>query len=250
MNRSPAVNVLVRHADSIVATGLTAFLSGQADMRVWHVEDGDASTGGAPCRAGVPFDVVVTDYETGVEFARQHSKSPDIWSESTHPRVLVLTQRALEWDARLEMNAGVHGYVLQDCTLAEIALGARMLAHGSRYVCNVVAARIADSLTREALTAREMRVLELVTQGCCNKAIARALGIAVGTVKSHLRKVHEKLGVATRTQAVAVASQRGLVLPTGSSERPLTREIAQSQVAASAMPLLTRNDIALLYDAA
>jgi DNA-binding NarL/FixJ family response regulator len=73
--------------------------------------------------------------------------------------------------------------------------------------------RIADSFSREPLTPRENDVLHLLAEGCCNKTIARRLGIGQGTVKSHLRSVMAKLGVHARTQAVIVAAERGMVTP-------------------------------------
>jgi DNA-binding NarL/FixJ family response regulator len=70
---------------------------------------------------------------------------------------------------------------------------------------------MADSLTREALTAREAEVLDLLACGQCNKSIARQLDIAVGTVKAHVKAIMAKLDASSRTQAVSVAAQRGLV---------------------------------------
>jgi two-component system NarL family response regulator len=70
---------------------------------------------------------------------------------------------------------------------------------------------MADSLTRATLTSRETEVLRLITIGEPNKAIARQLQIAVGTVKSHVSAIMAKLGAASRTQAAGIAASRGLV---------------------------------------
>jgi DNA-binding NarL/FixJ family response regulator len=67
----------------------------------------------------------------------------------------------------------------------------------------------------EPLTAREEQVLRLVVAGLCNKAIGRQLGIAVGTVKSHLKSAFEKLDVQSRTQAAAAVERRGLLRHAG-----------------------------------
>ena len=74
-----------------------------------------------------------------------------------------------------------------------------------------MAGRLAESLALEPLTGREEEVLELVVQGLCNKAIGKRLGIAVGTVKSHLKSAFDKLDVESRTQAVAAVERRGLL---------------------------------------
>ena len=63
----------------------------------------------------------------------------------------------------------------------------------------------------ESLTNREAEVLQLVADGLCNKVIAARLDIAVGTVKSHLKGVFEKLGVQSRTQAILAAERRGIL---------------------------------------
>jgi DNA-binding CsgD family transcriptional regulator len=75
----------------------------------------------------------------------------------------------------------------------------------------VASKRMADSLSHEALTERESDVLELLCDGLSNKLIARRLNLAVGTVKAHLRGILAKLEARSRTHAVLVAVERGLV---------------------------------------
>jgi DNA-binding NarL/FixJ family response regulator len=82
---------------------------------------------------------------------------------------------------------------------------------GARYYCPQSAARLAESLTVEELTSREEEVLRLVVNGLCNKDVSRRLGIALGTVKSHLKSTFDKLNVQSRTQAVAAAERRGML---------------------------------------
>ena len=72
-------------------------------------------------------------------------------------------------------------------------------------------ATVADGMAHADLTARELEVLQLLAQGFSNKLIARMLGIGLGTVKSHVRPILEKLHAASRTEAAAVARRRGLL---------------------------------------
>ena len=75
-------------------------------------------------------------------------------------------------------------------------------------------------LGNTTLTGRETDVLQLLAQGCCNKSIARKLGIGVGTVKTHVKGVMSKLDATARTHAVVVATQRGLIRPGAGGANP------------------------------
>jgi DNA-binding NarL/FixJ family response regulator len=74
-----------------------------------------------------------------------------------------------------------------------------------------VAARLADHLGEEDLTAREMDVLRHVADGSRNRDIAERLFISEETVKVHIKHITEKLGASDRTQAVAIALRRGII---------------------------------------
>lgn len=202
------LNVLVRHAEPVLAAGLTSMLRQHRDFEVFaesHApEDGIAA-----------IDIVVTDYVNGMALAseaRQHRGS-----SSMAPKVLVVTANDREHEVRLALESGVHGYVLLRSAVDELACGVRMLGNGLRFLSMEVSQRMADSLTREALTARETEVLQLLACGLCNKSIARQLLIGVGTVKAHVRGIMGKLEASSRTQAVSIAAQRGL---TQASVRP------------------------------
>jgi DNA-binding NarL/FixJ family response regulator len=207
------INVLVTHEDPIVAAGLAAVLGEQFSLSVTHrPSDPDA----APV-APRDVEVIVTDYRSAMALAQAARRDG--------PRMMVVHRVGREWEVRSAINAGIHGFVLQSCHLDELVHGVRMLGRGSRYLCQAVAECMADSLTREALTSRETDVLQLLARGCCNKTISNRLGIAVGTVKAHVKAILEKLNAATRTQAAAIAADRGLVeeAPAPASVMPMVR---------------------------
>jgi DNA-binding NarL/FixJ family response regulator len=209
MNPFELVNVLVIHRDPVVAAGIESVLCAHSDL---CVRPSSASSRERP--ASDPSEgrdtVVVADYQSGIDFliARKASGGR---REAGTTRVLVISLSDREGEVRCALNEGAHGYVLQSCTLEELVDGVRMLGRGGRYLSVAASQRIVESLGREALTHREAQVLELLASGCCNKTIARDLGIALGTVKAHVKGVLEKLDASTRTQAVVVAGQRGLV---------------------------------------
>ena len=133
-------------------------------------------------------------------------------------RVIVLT--SFTDDAKLlpAVQAGAAGYLLKNAQPQEIARAVRTAHSGDALLDPHVAARLLDSIARpageapgQALTRREHEVLGLIGRGFSNKRIARELGIAEKTVKTHVGHVLAKLGVADRTQAALHAVRAGLV---------------------------------------
>ena len=196
-----AIRVIVAHPDPILTAGLATTLREQAGSQVYLREPQDGQG---------RIDVTITDFEQGLKMA---AGGRDRFASRTNARVMVVARQGREHEVRLALESGVHGFLVQDCRLKEVVDGVRALALGQRYTCMTIAQCMAESISRDALTAREAEVLALLAGGHCNKAIARELGIAVGTVKAHVKGIMGKLGVSTRTQAVSVATARGLVSP-------------------------------------
>lgn len=231
MQHSENIRVLIIHEEPIVVAGLLAVLGPEPGMTVTTASSGsfrqrEWAANGGHC------DVLIADYHGALEALTDLRQSFRKESRLAPPKVLVVTQLSREWEVRIAMDAGAFGYLMQNCSVAEIVSGVRMVASGRRYLCGAVAERIAESLTRMTLTARETEVLELLQRGLCNKTIARDLGIAPGTVKAHVAGILDKLGATTRTQAVAVATHRGLLRV--SAAQPLRR---QAPTARSAMAM-------------
>jgi two-component system NarL family response regulator len=154
-------------------------------------------------------DVLIADHQTALSFLANAGTGKA--RESQRAKVMVITQTEREWEVRQAINAGVYGYLLQGCAPGELFDAVHALGRGQRYLSQGVSECISNCMTREDLTRRESEVLRLLTAGSCNKSIARNLGIAVGTVKVHIKSILEKLDATTRTHAVVVATQRGLV---------------------------------------
>src|ERR1700754_1722445 len=205
MNRSPlrGVNVLVKHAEPLLALGMAAALSQQPDLdvRMDRVETPQARHADA--------DVILTDYLDGLHLAAEQRASTA--AALRGPKILVVTSNEREQGVRTAMERGVHGYLLLSSPVDELVAGVRTLLAGSRYICIPVARRMADSLVHARLTARESDVLQLLARGLCNKSIANRLGIAIGTVKYHVKAILGKLDASSRTHAASIAAERGLV---------------------------------------
>ncbi|HKE98217.1 MAG TPA: response regulator transcription factor [Actinomycetes bacterium] len=129
-------------------------------------------------------------------------------------RVLVLTTYDTDADILRAVEAGATGYLLKDAPREDLVAAVRAAARGETVLAPSVAARLVGRVrgaAADALTRRELQVLELVAGGATNAQVARALRIGEATVKSHLLHVFGKLGVGDRTAAVTTAIGRGIL---------------------------------------
>ena len=126
-------------------------------------------------------------------------------------RVIILSNYTGADEIHAALQGGAASYLPKTVGQPELLKAIRLVAAGRTYVPPEIAARLAERLPCDELTAREHEVLALVVAGASNTQIARSLGIAGGTVKNHISSIFEKLGVTLRTEAVAVAIKRGIV---------------------------------------
>jgi two-component system NarL family response regulator len=195
--------ILTQHPDPLVRAGIVTSLGQHGAFDV--VEDGPdpVSPGGRSVA------VVIAEYDQAMWLIDVAARAAS--GSLATARILILTSNDREADIRRAIKAGIHGYLLLGGPLSELIECVTALVHGERYLCRSVAQRAADSLTRASLTQREIEVLKLVAGGESNKEIARRLRIEVGTVKSHMSAILGKLNATSRTQAAAIAVNRGLV---------------------------------------
>jgi DNA-binding NarL/FixJ family response regulator len=126
-------------------------------------------------------------------------------------RVIVLTTYDTDDEISQALKAGAKAYVLKDIAAEDLVGCIRAVLSGKTYIAPAAAAKLAEGVTRVQLTPREMATLRLLADGKANKEIANALDISERTVKSHLAHLFEKLGVTSRTEAIKIATRRGLV---------------------------------------
>jgi DNA-binding NarL/FixJ family response regulator len=196
------LRALVRHNDPLLAAGITAALAAAPGIQVVTAADSCAFP---------DAEVVICDYDSGMAWVHHHRlRCP---AARKVPGVVAITWRDSEADVRTALQAGIGGYLLGNCPFGELVEAVRAVGRGSPYLCAVAATRVAKSLTRTPLTARENEILRLIASGMSNKSIASALNIALGTVKAHSKAILDKLGARSRTQATVIAAQRGLLGP-------------------------------------
>lgn len=203
----PHPRVWIHHALPLVNLGLASALRDRFDLEVIEGAAAGPRDGAPPVG---PVDVAVLDHAAGLRLAAEQrgERAPQGLARA---RVLVVTGSDREAEVRQALAAGVHGYLLHDCSADELVQAVQALARGGRHLCHAAALRMAESLAYQALTPRELQVLRLLVEGHANKTIASTLSLSIGTVKAHLKHVLSKLGAQSRTQAIGVAVQRGLV---------------------------------------
>lgn len=157
-------------------------------------------------------DVVLMDLQMGsgmhgVETTRRLTALPD------PPAVLILTTYSTDADILSAVEAGATGYLLKDAPPEELASAIRAAARGETVLAPPVAARLLGRSRpgRPVLSPRELEILELLAEGLPNRQISKRLFISEATVKTHLVHIYDKLGVDSRTSAVAAAMQTGLI---------------------------------------
>ena len=192
---------------ALLRTGVANIINQEPDLRV-VAEAGNGVEAISAYEQHHP-DVTLLDLRMpvmeGVEAVRQ------IRARDPHARVIILTTYDTDDEISRALKAGAKAYVLKDISADQLVACIRDVLAGKTYLAPSAAAKLAEGVTRVQLTPREMSTLRLMADGKANKEIANELAISERTVKTHLGHLFEKLGVTSRTEAIKVATKRGLV---------------------------------------
>jgi DNA-binding NarL/FixJ family response regulator len=204
---TPPIRVLIVEDQAIVREGLVSLLASRPDLLVVG-EAADGVEAVNQHRALTP-DVTLLDLRmpklAGAAVVRA------IRREAPRARFVVLTTYSTDEEVYEALAAGAQAYLLKGVRAAELVDTIRAVHAGHRYIPPEIAARAVGRSLASPLTPRERELLTLAAAGRSNAEIGAKLGITERTVKNHLHAVFAKLGVTSRTQAILVAVQRGLV---------------------------------------
>ncbi|MFF3843047.1 response regulator [Streptomyces sp. NPDC001930] len=204
------IRLLLADDHPVVRAGLRAVLDTEPDFAV--VAEAATAERAVELAAAGGVDVVLMDLQFGSGMHGSEATAA-ITAAAGGPKVLVLTTYDTDADILAAVEAGASGYLLKDAPPEELAAAVRTAAAGQSALAPAVAHRLMDRMRTpaEALTKRELEVLQLVGEGLSNQQISKVLFLSQATVKSHLVHVFAKLGVDSRTAAVAAATARRLI---------------------------------------
>ncbi|GAB2566713.1 response regulator [Leucobacter ruminantium] len=204
------IRIVLADDHPVVRAGLRAMLGSEQGLEIV----GEAATPDEACALAAELapDVVLMDLQFGAAQTGADA-TRSIRALADAPAVLVLTNYDTDGDILGAVEAGASGYLLKDAPPDELVAAIRAAAAGESALAPAIAGRLLERLRspRLSLSARETEVLRLVAEGSTNTEIARRLHISDATVKSHLVHVYAKLGVSSRTAAVAAAREAGVL---------------------------------------
>jgi len=134
-----------------------------------------------------------------------------IRKEFPDARIVVLTTYSGDIQASRAFRAGASGFLLKDMVRKELIETVRSVHHGKKKIPPEIAVELAEHHTDDALTDREIEVLQQVAAGNANKIVANKLCVSQETVKTHMKSILAKLGANDRTHAVTIALKRGII---------------------------------------
>lgn len=201
------IKVLIVDDHHVVRQGLAALLRSSDDVEVV----GEAADGREAIRKHADLSPDVTLMDLQMPNLGGVAAISNIRSTTPGARFVVLTTYDGDEDIYRALQAGAKAYLLKGMTIDELIDTIRIVHNGKSRIPSSIAEKLADRVSGQELTARELQVLQRIVAGRSNKDAAMDLGISETTVKTHVNSLLGKLGVADRTHAATVAIQRGIV---------------------------------------
>ena len=201
------VRILIADDHPVVREGLTAILELEQDLKVV----GQAHDGEEACRLyrQLSPDILILDLrmpkKDGIEVVTE------LMSLRPRPRIIVLTHSGKAEDLRRALAAGAKSYLLKGAEPEQVCDTIREVFAGKSSLPRDLTAKLVDSMAQPELSESELQILKQMALGKSNKEVGQALYISEYTVKNHVRAILKKLNAIGRTEAITIASGRGLV---------------------------------------
>jgi DNA-binding NarL/FixJ family response regulator len=202
-----SIRILLVDDHPLIREGITAIIQQEKDIEVV----GEANNGEEAiktfrdCRPDVTLMDLQMPLMNGIEAIKS------IRLEFPSSRFIVLTTYQGDVQALRALKAGATGYLLKNTIWKDLPDCIRTVHSGHRRIPPEVAAALAEHVTDDQLSEREVQVLRRVAFGISNKAIGTELSLSEATIKAHMKSILSKLGANDRTHAVTIAVQRGFL---------------------------------------
>src|SRR5258706_16026506 len=207
MARQDPIRVLCVDDHPLLRQGIAALVKSQRDLKL-VAEAGSGREALLSFRVHRP-DVTLMDLRlpdmSGID------TMVAIRSEFPDARIIMLTTFEGDVEIRRALEAGARGYMLKSMPPQDLLDGIRQVHAGKKRIPSQLAAQLAEHMSDEALTTREIEVLRQIAEGNRNRDIGEKLFITEETVKVHIKHIMEKLCASNRTQSIAIAIRRGII---------------------------------------
>lgn len=207
MNEQPRIRVFSVDDHPLLREGIAAIINNQLDMHMI----GQASNGKDAVQEFKKHQPDVTLMDLRLPDMSGIDAMIAIRAEFPEARIILLTTFEGDVEIKRALEAGARGYLLKSMPPKELVEVIRQVHAGKKRIPPQLAAQLAEHMSDQALTTREIEVLGQIAAGNRNRDIAEQLFISEETVKVHVKHIMEKLGASDRTQAVAIGIRRGII---------------------------------------